>query len=54
MKRLILLLKQLAVLTAATSLRAQEYVRESGPQLFSYDELVQLSLNQEMQGQTSQ
>jgi len=32
----------------ATSLRAQEYVRDSEPKLFSYDELVQLSLDQEM------
>jgi endonuclease/exonuclease/phosphatase family metal-dependent hydrolase len=31
-----------------TSLRAQEYVRDSEPKLFSYDELVQLSLDQEM------
>jgi len=31
-----------------TVLPAQEYVRDSGPNLFSYDELVQLSLDQEM------
>jgi hypothetical protein len=37
-----------AAMTAATSLRAQEYVRGSEPKLFSYDELVQLSLDQEM------
>ncbi|MGB9444404.1 MAG: hypothetical protein WBR26_05345, partial [Candidatus Acidiferrum sp.] len=37
-----------AGLAFAPSLRAQDYVRESGPQLFSYDELVQLSLDQEM------
>ena len=35
-------------LTAARSVRAQEYVRDSEPKLFSYDELVQLSLDQEM------
>lgn len=38
----------IAGLTAATSLPAQEYVRDSEPKLFSYDELVQLSLDQEM------
>jgi hypothetical protein len=32
----------------ATPLRAQEYVRDSEPKLFSYDELVQLSLDQEV------
>lgn len=32
----------------ATSLRAQEHVRDSEPKLLSYDELVQLSLDQEM------
>jgi len=32
----------------ATTLPAQEYVRDSEPKLFSYDELVQLSLDQEM------
>jgi endonuclease/exonuclease/phosphatase family metal-dependent hydrolase len=31
-----------------TVLPAQEYVRDSEPKLFSYDELVQLSLDQEM------
>ena len=31
-----------------TVLPAQEYVRDSGPKLFSYDELVQLSLDQEL------
>jgi endonuclease/exonuclease/phosphatase family metal-dependent hydrolase len=49
-----MLLAQIALLTAATSLRAQDYVRESGPQLFSYDELVQLSLNQEMNPQLAE
>jgi endonuclease/exonuclease/phosphatase family metal-dependent hydrolase len=38
----------IAGLTAATSLPAQEYVRDSEPKLFSYDELLQLSLDQEM------
>ncbi len=37
-----------AGLTAATSLRAQDYVRDSQPKLLSYDELVQLSLDQEI------
>jgi len=32
----------------ATSLRAQDNVRDSAPKLLSYDELVQLSLDQEM------
>ncbi len=32
----------------ATALPAQEYVRDSEPKLFSYDELVQLSLDQEL------
>lgn len=41
----------LVIISAAlpvASLSAQEYVRESVPKLFSYDELVQLSLDQEM------
>lgn len=29
----------------ATALPAQDYVRDSAPKLFSYDELVQLSLD---------
>ncbi len=33
----------------AAALPAQEYVRDSEPKLFSYDELLQLSLDQEMQ-----
>lgn len=32
----------------ATALPAQDYVRDSAPKLFSYDELVQLSLDQEL------
>jgi len=35
-------------LFGATALRAQDYVRHSEPKLFSYDELVLLSLDQEM------
>jgi endonuclease/exonuclease/phosphatase family metal-dependent hydrolase len=35
-------------LIGASPLRAQDYVRDSEPKLFSYDELVQLSLDQEM------
>ena len=38
----------IAGLTAVTHLRAQEYVRSSGPKLFSYDELVHLSIDQEL------
>ena len=34
--------------TGTTVLPAQEYVRDSEPKVFSYDELVQLSLDQEM------
>lgn len=44
-----LLFGMIAILiTAETTLGAQDYVRNSQPTLFSYDELVQLSLNQEM------
>jgi endonuclease/exonuclease/phosphatase family metal-dependent hydrolase len=42
-----LLVGMIATLVTAT-LQAQDYVRNSQPTLFSYDELVQLSLNQEM------
>jgi endonuclease/exonuclease/phosphatase family metal-dependent hydrolase len=35
-------------LFGATALSAQDYVRHSEPKFFSYDELVQLSLDQEM------
>ena len=44
----ILLLMALSVRGASSFLWAQEYVRDSRPELFSYDELVQLSLDQEM------
>ena len=37
-----------ASLPGATPQQAQDYTRESQPQLFSYDELVQLSLRKEM------
>ena len=37
-----------AALPVATSLSAQEYVRESIPKLLSYDELVQLNSDQEL------
>lgn len=46
MRKVCLLLTQIALFAAAKRLPAQGYVRESGPQLFSYDELVQLSLDQ--------
>jgi endonuclease/exonuclease/phosphatase family metal-dependent hydrolase len=38
----------IATLITVATLQAQDYVRNSQPVLFSYDELVQLSLNQEM------
>lgn len=37
-----------ASLVSSISLHAQDYVRDSGPKLLSYDELVELSLDQEM------
>jgi endonuclease/exonuclease/phosphatase family metal-dependent hydrolase len=43
-----LLLAMSATLLGTSVLRAQNYVRDSEPKLFSYDELVQLSLDQEM------
>jgi endonuclease/exonuclease/phosphatase family metal-dependent hydrolase len=42
----LLLLTGVSILPGASFLRAQEYVRDSAPELFSYDELVQLSLDQ--------
>ena len=41
-------LGMIATLITVVTLQAQDYVRYSQPKLFSYDELVQLSLNQEM------
>src|ERR1700688_1492967 len=35
-----------ATLAWTSALKAQDYVRDSEPKLFSYDELVQLSLDQ--------
>ena len=43
-----LLFGMIAILITVPTLQAQDYVRNSQPKLFSYDELVQLSLNQEM------
>jgi endonuclease/exonuclease/phosphatase family metal-dependent hydrolase len=43
-----LLFCMIAILITVETLPAQDYVRNSQPKLFSYDELVQLSLNQEM------
>ena len=43
-----LLMAMAAVLTVAVPLQAQEYVRESGPALLSYNELVELGSDQEM------
>jgi len=40
-------------LAGAVSVLAQNYVRDSGPKLLSYDELVQLSLDQEMSPELS-
>ena len=43
-----------AVLAGSASLSAQNYVRDSEPALFSYSELVQLSLAQEMSPELAQ
>jgi hypothetical protein len=43
-----LLMSMAAALTAVVSLQAQEYVREAGPALLSYNELVELGSDQEM------
>ena len=43
-----LLVAMAAALTVAVPLQAQEYVRESGPALLSYNELVELGSDQEM------
>jgi len=43
-----LLIAIIATLTGSRPLCAQSYVRESGPELFTYDELVQLNSDQEM------
>jgi endonuclease/exonuclease/phosphatase family metal-dependent hydrolase len=37
-----------AILSGSAIARAQDYIRDSEPKMFSYDELVQLSLNQEL------
>ena len=42
------LLGMIATVVTVVTLQAQDYERYSQPKLFSYDELVQLSLNQEM------
>ena len=47
-------LTQIALFVSATFLEAQNYVRESSPQLFTYDELVQLSLEREMDPQLAE
>jgi endonuclease/exonuclease/phosphatase family metal-dependent hydrolase len=44
----------IACLGGADSLVAQDYVRESGPKLLSYEELVQLSLDQEMSSELAE
>jgi endonuclease/exonuclease/phosphatase family metal-dependent hydrolase len=41
-----LLLIGVAILAGGSFLRAQEYLRDSEPKLFSYEELIQLSLDQ--------
>jgi endonuclease/exonuclease/phosphatase family metal-dependent hydrolase len=46
--RIRLLSGMITILLTAATLQAQDYVRNSQPKLFSYDELVQLSLDQEM------
>jgi endonuclease/exonuclease/phosphatase family metal-dependent hydrolase len=45
---MLVLLGMCATLAMAASLRAQNYAKDSEPKLFSYEELVQLSLNQEL------
>jgi endonuclease/exonuclease/phosphatase family metal-dependent hydrolase len=37
-----------AILSGSAIAQAQDYIRDSEPKMFSYDELVQLSLNQEL------
>jgi hypothetical protein len=46
--RVCLLVWAYSVLFGATSLLAQDYTRDSRPELFSYDELVQLGASPEM------
>ena len=46
--RIAVVMVMAAGLAGAVNLRAQEYVRDSEPKLFSYVELVQLGLDQEM------
>jgi hypothetical protein len=46
--RMRLFFGMIAILINVAALQAQDYVRNAQPKLFSYDELVQLSLNQEM------
>lgn len=49
-----LLFSMSAALIGVSSLMAQDYVRNSGPDLFSYDELVQLSLDQPLTPELSE
>jgi endonuclease/exonuclease/phosphatase family metal-dependent hydrolase len=46
--RICILLVMATIMAGTANLRAQEYVRDSEPKLFSYDELIQLSLDQPM------
>src|SRR4051812_17770912 len=46
--RVCVLIVTALILPQAVLLRAQNYVRDSEPALFSYDELVQLGLRQEL------
>ena len=46
--RIAVVMVMAAGLAGAVNLRAQQYVRDSEPKLFSYVELVQLGLDQEM------
>jgi endonuclease/exonuclease/phosphatase family metal-dependent hydrolase len=51
---LYVLLAIFVILIGSKLLNAQDYVRSSEPQLFSYDELVQLSLEQQMSPQLAE
>lgn len=49
-----LLFGTIMTLVTVATLQAEDYVRYSQPTLFSYDELVQLSLNQEMSSELAE
>ena len=41
-------------LAGATTLRAQDYARDTEPKLFSYDELLRLNLDQELSPESAE